>query len=189
MCGFQQMGAGPSSPQGPSNSAPCYGAAGLRVTVGAKGRGRADPLDKPAPYKSRGAGVPALSSRPAWQTLFSRFLSFPPARLPDAGHPVWAPPARAHPWAVAMGHVSALPSFPQCLSASLLLVSSREALILSWRGCYPSSLGVPFTTRTITGLLLRRPPAHQTSSLSQRPDRHSPALSFAKTPCEPLPIS
>lgn len=33
------------------------------------------------------------------------------------------------PWA----HVSALPSFTQCLIASLLLVSSREAPILSWR--------------------------------------------------------
>lgn len=56
-------------------------------------------------------------------------------------------------------------------------------------GSYPSSLGVPFTTLTVTGLLLHRPPAHQTSYLSQCPDRHSPARSFAKTPCEHLPLS
>lgn len=36
-------------------------------------------------------------------------------------------------------------------------------------GSYSSSLGVPSTTLTITGLLPRWPPAHQTSCLSQCP--------------------
>ncbi|KAK1331485.1 hypothetical protein QTO34_009442 [Cnephaeus nilssonii] len=54
-------------------------------------------------------------------------------------------------------------------------------------GSYPSSLGVPFTTLTVTGLLLHRPPAHQTSYLSQCPDRHSPACSFARHPASTSP--
>lgn len=70
------------------------------------------------------------------------------------------------PWARAIS----LPSFAQHLSSPSFLSPPGKPRFCLGEGSCPSSLGVPFTTMTVTDLLLHRPPAHQSSSLPQCPD-------------------
>lgn len=93
----------------------------------------------------------------------------PTSRAVESLHPcIWQPPILR---ICSHGHICLLSSFTYYLVIiSLLLVFSREARFCLGEGSYSSSLGVPSTTLSVTGLLLHWPPAHQTSCLSQCPD-------------------
>ena len=77
-----------------------------------------------------------------------------------------AAPRPKHVWAQASPSLP-LPTIQ--LSSPFLFFPGKPRFCLG-EGSYSSSLGVPSTTLTVTGLLFHWPPGHQTSCLSQCPD-------------------
>lgn len=127
-------------------------------------------------------GLPLIPSSDAW---FTRFMLCPASRPSQAGTPCPGVSSGLWPRACAFSP----PSFSPCVSSPSFSSPPGKPQFCLGEGSCPSSAGVPFTTMTITGLLLHRPPAHQTGCLSQCPDLSTVARPFSRTPCQHLPFS